>query len=84
MAPASWHCMPGAPVFAQLLAMPQKTTTVIPAKAGIQRRSERHWVPAFAGTTINGRVSSRIDQPVTAPLLAVLTNFIYFASNPRV
>jgi len=26
--------------------------TVIPAKAGIQRRSsERPWVPAFAGTT---------------------------------
>jgi len=28
-------------------------TRVIPAKAGIQRLSlERHWVPAFAGTTI--------------------------------
>jgi hypothetical protein len=28
-------------------------TRVIPAKAGIQRRSyKRHWIPAFAGMTI--------------------------------
>ena len=35
---------------------------VIPAKAGIQRlsvRNERHWVPAFAGTT---NVSLRGDD----------------------
>ncbi|WP_345531551.1 hypothetical protein [Viridibacterium curvum] len=25
---------------------------VIPAKAGIQRRTKRHWIPAFAGMTV--------------------------------
>jgi len=35
---------------------------VIPAQAGIQRLRERHWVPAFAGTTIEAAA------PVGAPV----------------
>jgi Bacterial extracellular solute-binding proteins, family 3 len=44
---------------------------VIPAKAGIQRRSDqRHWVPAFAGTTHIPSFPRKRESSVVAPVVS--------------
>src|SRR6266849_1162072 len=59
--PVTLPIMPKAPASVNVAAPRRLLTFVFPAKAGTQRHwYKRHWIPAFAGMTIQGIGSSQI------------------------
>ncbi len=71
-----------------MLATGLMPLTVIPAKAGIQRlaavrprKSERHWIPAFAGMT--GMKGFRKHPPLTPALSSLLKAAAIHGRSPR-